>query len=361
MRMVFILSLVLIAGLFLPHAAAAVAAPSASIFGNYVGSTQWSVDVTEDLGACGGSSFTYSRTIYIDHYIDSAIVGDWGHGSARGTFSGNRLRMPARSIPDGAGDSNLAAFDIVFEADCSGFSGRYSWNYYDLEFACSGSTSLRATRLGGTECPGSETPERAEEQARVINSARADLKNLEELRREAKYLQDDITEASAGGVSSEELAQLRADLRAKQEQLDLLQSKVESSYDDILKKDPNNFWANWDMAELRKDEGNYGAYFDYFDTAASSEHMYLITRADLERKAAVDLGLSQFPTVDRSIMMRRITSDTTGWEGGWIYDVNVLKGAADDHQTWTMKLYTTYSKKAYDYVNDIVGLPGENE
>jgi hypothetical protein len=383
----FILSLALIAGLLLPNAG--VVAGSSPTLDTYVGTTHWNVQITEDESGCGGSSTTSTRAIYIQHDGTTAVVGDWAHGDAQGTVSGNTISLPARTIQDGQGNSDLFAFNLVFTSDCTEFSGAYDWNYYDAYQACSGSTSLRGTRTDGAGCSssggsggtepgnggsqpgtgsGSVQPgarlitgqQAAEQQAQIINSNRKDLKDLEALRKDAKDLQDRITGFTfAGGnpYNPDQLPKLRADLTAKQEQIDLLQSKVESGYDDILKNDPSNFWANWDMAELRKDEGKYLDYMTYVDTAVNNEKIFQSTKDTLELKVATDLGLAQIPTAAKSKTVQKVLDDKYGWQGGSIYGVNVPKSAADNQESWGVKIYRYFSNKAYDLVNTVVGGP----
>ena len=155
MKAVVIGSLVLLFGIAL----LAVVAQSAFTFENYVGTTQWRVRVTEDESSCGGGITTSTRAVTIHHNLQAADVGDWGHGPARGTFSGNTLSFPGRTIPDGGGTSTLSAFGLTFSPDCSSFAGSYTWHYSGPYGSCDGPTSLSGTRSDAAGCPGvSPTP-----------------------------------------------------------------------------------------------------------------------------------------------------------------------------------------------------------
>lgn len=157
MKKVLIRALILFFGLALLQAI--VTAQPEGTFGTYTGTTHWSVRVTEDETGCGGSTMTYNRAVTIQHNMQIADVSDWAHGPARGTFLGNTLSLPGRTIPDGEGTSVLSAFDIIFSSDCSSFTGSYTWYYSDAYMSCDGSTSLSGTRTGASGCPGaSPTP-----------------------------------------------------------------------------------------------------------------------------------------------------------------------------------------------------------
>jgi len=133
-------------------ASLAIAVQVATTFDSYTGVTQWNVQVTEDESGCGGGVMTGSRRVSLSHNGKSAEVGDWGHGPTKGTFSGNTLSLPARTIPDGSGTSVLSAFSVVFSGDCASFSGAYSWHYSDSYMSCDGTTSLSGTRIGSSGC-----------------------------------------------------------------------------------------------------------------------------------------------------------------------------------------------------------------
>ncbi|VVB67552.1 Uncharacterised protein [Candidatus Norongarragalina meridionalis] len=152
MKTVFVCSLVLLFILFLPQM---VTAQSTFTFGTYVGITHWSVTVSDDETDCGTGIATDVREVIIQHDMQIADVSDWGDGPARGTFLGNTLSMPGRTVTDGTGTATLSAFDLVFSSDCSSFTGSYTWDYYDQDKCCKGSASLSGTRIDANGCPGS--------------------------------------------------------------------------------------------------------------------------------------------------------------------------------------------------------------
>ena len=160
------------------------------------GVTSWKVQVTDDLRACGESAKTKVYTFSITHNQKVARIADPVHGMASGTFEGDVLHVVSRTIPDGSGSSKLSAFDVIFT--CTAIQAKYRWDYKDSQMSCSGTTEWRGTRSDGTACPGTITPQ--------------------------PDLAKEITE-----IRSEE-------------------DKLKAA----LAKDPKNFWANWDMAELKK-------------------------------------------------------------------------------------------------------------
>lgn len=156
MKKGFILSAVFVLGLLLPQTVAEQVTQPVGTFENYVGVTQWRVDVTEDERSCGGGITTKSYAVQIQHNQKIADIGDWGHGMMRGTLTGDTLSLPGRTIPDGSGSSTLSAFDIKFSLNCSRLAGKYNWAYSDSYSKCKGSTTLTGTRVGGGGCPAAE-------------------------------------------------------------------------------------------------------------------------------------------------------------------------------------------------------------
>ena len=305
MKPVLIFSLVLIASLFLTKMVAAYSAPT-STFEYYVGTTQWRVDVTEDDTACGASApTTHSYAIYIQHNLTIADVGSWGHGSMRGSFTGNTLNIPGKVVSDPPGSSRLSDIKLVFTSDCSSFSGSYTWYYSDSYGSCSGSTTLRGTSIDSTGCP-AQTP-----QEKSITAIRAETDDAQ-----------------------------------KQE-----------DYESILANDPNNFWANWDMAELKKKEGSYTDYLRYFNGAMSNENILSDTKDKMKSEVAKKLHLSQFPTANTCPLLRVETDEESSWNGGLIYDVNVLKEAVPDKGIRSIYLWGIFGPNNDDIVTRIVGPP----
>ena len=279
----------------------------------YQGITQWRVDVTEDETGCGADApTTDSIAVSIQHNLEIADLGNMGHGNSRGAFIGNTLSIPSRTIPDGKGSSKLYAVDLAFTPDCLSFSGKYPWDYEDSEYQCSGSTTLRGKRLDGKDCPG--VPQ---------------------------------------GAKEEELKQKLVDIRAASDN-----TIKENSYKEILTKDPKNFWANWDMAELKKKQGSYDEYLKYVDMATTNENIDPETRQELKKGAANRLHISDFPTATSSPILRVEMDELNNWNGGFIYNVNVPKEAANK-ETWKMKIWTVFNRYSQNLLNDAVGLPKE--
>lgn len=274
---------------------------------NYVGNSRWQVDVTEDETGCGGVIETNPVTVSLQHNREIVDISDLGHGKVRGTFSGNTLSMPSRTIPDGAGSSKLSAVDITFTADCLKFSGRYRWDYADSQSRCSGSTTLNGLRTDGKGCPAPD-----QQRAEII----------------------------AARAASDEKERL---------------------YKDILAKDPTNFWANWDMAELKKKQKNYDEFFKFFNNAANNENIFQEMREKLVKEAANSLHLSKFPTATTSPILRIEIDELNNWNGGLVNNINVRKEEAKDKEKWYVKLWTLYAPDSHNIVNEIVGLPEKTE
>lgn len=316
-KTVFIFSLVLVFGLLLSQT---VGAQSAWTWENYEGVTRWRVDVTDDEFGCGGGAVPKSYdSVVMEHHQQIVDIGDMGHGKTQGFFKGNTLILPARTIRDGQGYSKLSVANIDFSADCSGFAGRYSWVYTDSYMSCKGTTIVSGKRLDGTGCPTAAQAQKSAEQQR------------------------------------QELADIRSnpDIANK-----------ERRYKEILEKDPKNFWANWDMAELKKSQGNYGEFFKYFDRAAGNENILQGTREKLKEEAAKQLHLSEFPKLGTSPILRVEDGELDRWNGRF-YNYNVPKEEIDDGRTRGVKFWTLFNRRPSDTFVDtwrkIAGLPGKTE
>lgn len=354
MKLVMHFFIVCLLSLIVFTSLAVQAADSGSAWESYQGVSQWRVDVTEDESGCGGGKKVHSVLLQLQHDKKNVGVGDWGHGLTQGTFDGNALHVPERTIPDGAGRSRLYAFDVTFTVDCSSFGGAYRWDYRDSQQSCSGSTSLRGTRTDGAGCP--EKSLRTE-----VNENRIELNKLFALRQEEKALESQAWALRKEDETSPTLKKLNEKLNRNIGQIEELQPKVEGKYRKMLNKDPNNFWANWDMAELEKNKGNYKAYFDYFDRAAST--LDPNTNSIVKKKVADDLGLSDFPTIVGSPFVQKISDNAHNLQGGRIYDVTVQKDEPTNWEKFKMKLQSVFDSKNYvhNVVDEIVGLPPETK
>ncbi len=239
---------------------------------DFVGTTHWTVDKTDDERGCGGRVFLKSYyDVVLTHNREIIDASELGHGYVRGTITGNTLHLIGRTIDDSGGKSKLDAADIVFSPDCRHFSGKYGWVYTSRYQNCGGTTQIEGTRsLEEPGCP-------------------------------------------AIKVQREEIAAARAAMAGK-----------EAKYKEILSKDPDNFWANWDMAELMKKEKRYNEYLDYVGKAASLDNVKEV-REELKQNAAESLHLSRFPTRATSPILRFEMDELKNWQGGRIYNVDFSK------------------------------------
>ncbi|MBI2564572.1 hypothetical protein HYV79_01105 [Candidatus Woesearchaeota archaeon] len=295
-------SFVLIFGLLIAQAAIAQMQTTGT-WENYVGFTQWRVTVTEDQTGCGAERPTAVQlTASIEHNKNTAEIGDLGHGKTSGVFVGNTLRIRSKEIPDGIGKSILDQYDVTFTPDCSWFFATYKWYYSDAYQQCSGDTTWSGTRTDGTGCPTTA-------QKKAILEARA-----------------------------------------------AAEAEKERRYAEILANDPKNFWANWDMAERRKKQGNYREYLQYFNNAATNENIFKDTREQLNNYAARRLHLSELPTRDKSPILRIEQDELKNWNSGLLYNVNFRKEEVADNK-WSFNIWTLFNQNSHKLVNDIVGLP----
>ena len=363
-KTVFILSSVLVLGLLLLQFVSAQLVPPV---GQSAQITKWHVDVTEDESACGGGVSTKSRSVQIQHGPKMAVVGDWEHGEMHGAFAGNTISIAGKPIRDGTGTSKLSNINILFNPDCSGFSSRYTWDYTDPQMSCSGSTTLRGTRTDGKGCPEEEQKPQPVQNPPAnnllpVNDARADLNKLLLLLKEKKDLELKILLLEEEGVQKEKsllLAELYKDLSSKTAQVNELQPKVEAKYKKITNKDPDNFWANWDLAELEKNKGNYKASIDYFDRAASND-VFPSTSNELKKNAAKDLGLQEFPSIIKSSVVRKISDDMHTGQDVRVYDVSLpIDEATKEPTRWEKfkaKVWTVLFPEADNIAYKLAGL-----
>ncbi|HSU73117.1 MAG TPA: hypothetical protein VLJ21_04695, partial [Candidatus Binatia bacterium] len=121
----------------------------------YNGVTHWSVEVTENAGACGEvHEITKVYPVAIHNNGQTATIDDYGHGALRGKFTAPfTLHFDQMTVPDSGGQSDLEEHDIQISRDCTSFVASYYWTYYDQYQRCTGSTGLKGTRTDGTNCP----------------------------------------------------------------------------------------------------------------------------------------------------------------------------------------------------------------
>jgi hypothetical protein len=283
---------------------AAQTSPPPWSWNTYSGVSQWQVTITEDQSGCQGGVTTTQSSVSIQHNLTNAIMGDIGHGPAAGTFiSGNILHIPGRVVDDPPGSSTLSAYDIFFTTDCSAFTGKYSWDYTgpDTAGACTGTTSFSGANSQG--CPGSGevtsvisptpteyasnevtpgvTPTQVDYYASMLAGPHAELVNYLPLCDERDRLQHDIDAFTASSNLNYRLTgkyldeppaitQDRALLVLDKNKIATMGPEIENGYQMVLVKDPNNFQANWDMAQLKKSEGQLAVGIGYAKTALNN-------------------------------------------------------------------------------------------
>ncbi|VVB65554.1 Uncharacterised protein [Candidatus Gugararchaeum adminiculabundum] len=304
-------------------------------------------------------------TVSLEHNKASVKLSDYGHGEVTGTFiSPNILSVPGRTVQDGpTGSSVLSATDLFFTTDCSTFTGRYTWDYSDPYGSCSGSTTLngRNTKAG---CPASTVPvvippvnpPSGASVAAEISAVRPDLNTVLEARRLRDKQQAYALELEfdKSGVDNSAMIKLENKWIADEtKKIDAAEPALEAKYKAILEKDPANFWANWDMAELKKTQGNYNDYITYFDSAASNKNVISDAGPVLKQKVAEDLGLSHFPTPESSPMMQRVRDEAKTRQNGQIYNVDVPSKAKADDEVWKIEFSTALSSKLFNHINEV--------
>jgi hypothetical protein len=340
---------------------AAQTSPSPWSWNNYMGTSYWNVQVTENEASCGGGITTDTFSITISHNLDSAVMGNVGHGAAPGSFiSPNILHMPSRTVSDPPGSSTLSAYDIFFTTDCSAFAGKYTWTYHGPDgYSCSGSTALSGTTSEG--CPAvpvipTVASGTKESFVAEIASARSNLNEDLMLRYYQTQLEDMIFTIDRPELTTNDplyqrnVVWAKDELAAATDNIKELEPAVEAKYTAILDRDPKNFWANWDLAELKKAQGNYQEYFSYTNKALSNKDISRDTQQQVKKTVAGGLGLSEFPTTDNSYFIRRMSTDAAAIQS--VYGIDVGKGEAD---TEPLRIFAFWNQPL-DAVN-VVGLP----
>jgi len=337
---------------------AAETSPSPWSWNNYMGTSYWNVQVTENEASCGGGVTTDMVSITISHNLGSAVMGNVGHGAAPGSFiSNNILHMPARTVSDPPGSSTLSAYDIFFTTDCSAFAGKYTWTYHGPDgYSCSGSTALSGTNSEG--CPGvpvipTVASGTKESLVAELASARSNLNEdlvFRYIQTETDNLLYEYDRPGSTALSARQIEETKALRADATDNIKELEPAVEAKYTAILDKDPKNFWANWDMAELKKAQGNYQEYFSYTSKALSNRDISRDTQQQVKKTVAGGLGLSEFPTTDNSYFIRRMSTDAAAIQS--VYGIDVGKGEAD---TEPLRIFAFWNQPL-DAVN-VVGLP----
>ncbi len=332
----------------------------------YNGTTQWVTTVTEDDSGCGGGTLTNQYTIDMNFTPGHALMGDVGHGSASGRVQNNVLSIPGRTVPDPPGSSTLSPYDITFTSDCLTFTGQYSWDYSGSDGDCSGTTTLSGRIVNG--CPAPEVvpvvppvnPPTTGSSSSELYDAHTDVSNvLQALNTmNSQQAQLDFEKRFPDEYPASDIKDLQAVVDSQKSIYTQLDPKVEAEYDTILQADPGNFWANWDMAQLKKAQGQYDQYYAYIYTAAQNTHQFEGTEnTGLEQAVADSMGLEKFPTVDDSVVLREESNEINPWNGGPVYGQNLPADLANNPPAEHFTLVTLFSSKIYSIVNSLGG-PG---
>ena len=367
--------------LFLLFPVAAQTSPSPWSWNTYSGISQWQVTVTEDQSGCEGGVTTTQSSVSIQHNLTSAVMGDIGHGPAAGTFiSGNILHVPGRVVDDPPGSSTLSAYDIFFTTDCSAFTGKYSWDYTgpDTVGACTGTTSFSGTNSQG--CPGSNVapvvttvtevltvatiptvpPASGDYYASMLAGPHAELLNYLPLCDERDRLQHDIDAFTAtsnlnyrltGKYLDEppDITQDRALLDQDKNKIKTMGSEIENGYQMVLVKDPNNFQANWDMAQLKKSEGQLAVGIGYAKTALNNN--VAGNEADAIRNDfAEGNNLNDYPSPGNSNFVATIGNNLPGASQN-VYGTSLPQTSTEPSllsNLWNFEIYVSPNTAAKD-------------
>lgn len=334
-----IIAFALIAVVFLlPMASAQEAQPWT--WSNYTGTTTWYVANVEDQGGCDGPIITNRYpSVVIEFRNGSAVLGNMGHGAVGGGFiSNNILHVDSRTVADPPGSSDLSAYDIFFTTDCITFTARYSWHYSgpDTVGPCSGTTKLTGTNLAGS-CPQVEQPlipptppPSTQEVDRMITSARVDLDRALELRDLMETQQTFVFQHMNDPAYASQVAQANTQIANAREELKTLGPKVENQYAAIFVKDPNNFNANWDMAQFKKSEGQIPDFVKYVNNALSDQKTADSKRNDLRHYVAGQMKTGDVPTTETSPFIRQTGIDGDAVQRVYGYDITKQKENKDN-------------------------------
>ena len=342
--------------------ASAQASPEPWNWSAYTGTVQWQVTVTEDQSACQGPVLTNTYAVPINFDLSLATMGDVGHGPATGAFvSPNVLHIAGRTVSDPPGSSTLSDYNVYFTTDCTAFAAKYTWDYSGPDGGCSGSTNLAGTNPSG--CPlmpgtcrsgldcnstsscvdgvcvptptqatctsdsqcnsgnvcvnnvcvaGQSPPPPPTPLAAQLATAEQALNNDLLLRQYEDSLQQELIRSSGWhppGSYEEGYAKMVQDtyprqMASVQTEIDNAEADLETKYQAILSQDPTNVQANWDMAELRKSQGNYADYKTYMDRSLGK-----ITDSQAQAVQATvqsSLGLQTAPTPDTSKIVQQV-------------------------------------------------------
>jgi hypothetical protein len=309
-----------------------VASAQSWTWSNYTGTTTWDVTAIEDDSGCGGQGYT---TEYPDVTIQfrngSAVVGNTGHGSVGGAFvSPNILHIGSRTVADPPGSSDLSAYDVFFTADCTAFATRYAWDYSGPYQECSGSTRLNGVNSAG--CPQPPTPvipPTPPPSTQLVDSmvagARVDLSRALYLTDLMETQQAFVFQHMNDPAYAGQVAKANTQIANAREELKTLGPKVENAYAAVFVRDPNNFNANWDMAQFKKAEGQIPEFVSYVNKALSDGKVAVGKRDDLRHYVAGQMNMADVPAPDNSNFLRQTGIDGDAVQSAYGYDLAKVK------------------------------------
>jgi hypothetical protein len=313
----------------------------------YSGTVTWWVTVTEDQTGCSGPVLTNRYSVPIQFSAGSAVMGDVGHGSAGGTFtSENILHIDGRTVADPPGESKLFPYDVLFTPDCSAFTANYTWDYTGPDGNCEGSTSLFG-RIASDSCPASNAatiiptvaPATGEYLTSEIASAHDDLTTDLGSRLE----RDVVTSMLDNGWIKKETA--NPIIAGDTATINAIEPKVEGEYQAILAKDPTNFWANSDMAQLRKSQGIWDGndgYFAYMDKALSNTNIAADTAKTIRDDIVAQYNLATWPDPSDSLFMDRLARDVHSDQNVHGTNIQSTSPGTSSSDTLSLKAFLTF-------------------
>jgi hypothetical protein len=77
----------------------------------------------------------------------------------------------------------------------------------------------------------------------------------------------------------------------------------------------------------------------------------------LKKQTLKDLHLSEFPTRDKSPILRIEQDELKNWNGGSLYNVQFPKEETNNMENWKIKLWGILVPNSYNTINEIVGMP----
>ncbi|WP_321506034.1 hypothetical protein [uncultured Methanoregula sp.] len=321
----------------------------------YTGVSSWNVRIIEDESRCeGGQVYTEDISVGIKHSGNTAVMTSVGHGPATGTFtSGNVLHFPSRTVSDPPGKSRLSVYDLTFTPDCSLMSGGYDWSYSGPTGSCSGSTGMRGYNENSAGCPAQpvttvnpvvpllEQPWAITHQ-KEIALAHSDLTEYLDLVDMTKKWQFAAINFDKPGGDPDTVDDAKAAIASNKAKITVLEPKVEAEYKTILTADPNNYFANMDMAELKKNQGNWNEYSYYIQKSLANHNLDEKTREFLKYDIATKNGfnVADLPTPEKSPILQKVSAEGSTIQK--IYNQDVSKDASDPSR-WSLERWTIFA------------------